>query len=526
MQRRRQPNLPQMRQTLGPQSTSPQQTLMRYRGPQQQAQPLQYASPQQVEVPQSTTQTAPSIQDAQGVQSLRQAGVMTGTPAPVTQPVRAAGPNRMEELLQDYVNRTDTTNPTYQELQRRMQLGATQQPQQQEMPQDALGEPAETPTDPAMLGVSSEERFQNILTDLQGSWQETQNQLARQAAADQRRASAINAAMGRNIGGGFAGLSAQAGLAAGQNLSAARQAHNAQVRDAQMQWLDRVFQREEAARARGHQLDVIAAQTGEGLAGEAGTGIAGEGEVIEGGAIPTDVTTGEAIPHFEDGITEFNIEYPEGDRIGRGIRENDGYNDNWEWWFHAGEGGNWDTGKTVVFPRGVSQEQIKALRDSGGKGGNVKSQFRGFRGVRNHFGGKVPAIFALNHGGGQDIERGDFKNAARAIEETLGSYGIDENNWYFDIQPETGLWEVKDEFGKDIGVFSSDGRLVQANPKWDQQEYQDRVGESYAAERRQIENIINTQIPAYLRPAMQANPEIAREILAEYPQYRAYVWYV
>lgn len=500
MQQKKQPNIAQMAQELNMQGASPQQILARYHGQRRQQQPLQYTSPQQVSIPETgMPQTAPSVQDAQGVQTMRQPGVTSPQSGAQQQQVQSPAPNRMQEMLGNYATRMKTAVPQEGEMP-------------EEPPKMATTTTAETVEDPAMLGVSSEERFQGILSDLQGSWQETQNQLARQAAEDQRRASTINAAMGRNIGGGFAGLSAQAGLAAGQNLAAARQAHNAQVRDAQMQWLDRVFQREEAARARGHQLDVLAAQTGEGLTGEAGTGIAGEGEAVEGGAIPTDTRTGEAIPHFENGIAEFNIEYPEGDTVGKGLIKNDGYSDNWEWWKHAGEGGS--LGRDAIFPRGISQSKINEMRDSDNKGGNVEDKYRYYNGVKNYFGGKVPAIFAFNHGGGQDVDRGEYKNAANAIARTLGSYGIDKYNWYFDVQPGTGLWEVKDEFGKDIGVFSSDGRLVQANKKWSQSEYKDKVAKKYEGQEERIAQAIKP-----LKALGWSDTQVQRT----YPQYRYFM---
>ena len=81
--------------------------------------------------------------------------------------------------------------------------------------------------------------YKDIYSEHQKSWGDTEKMIGAQTAMNQRRASEINASMGRSIGGGFAGMAAQAQLNGQMQMTGARQTHADRGRQLQLGYMDR-----------------------------------------------------------------------------------------------------------------------------------------------------------------------------------------------------------------------------------------------------------------------------------------------
>lgn len=90
-----------------------------------------------------------------------------------------------------------------------------------------------------------DQMMKDIIASHQGAWAGIEKGHQANAALMQRRSASMNAAMGRNVGGGFASGMAQAWLTGQQNLDQARLQHEQQGRNLQLDWLDRQIRRRE-----------------------------------------------------------------------------------------------------------------------------------------------------------------------------------------------------------------------------------------------------------------------------------------
>lgn len=91
-----------------------------------------------------------------------------------------------------------------------------------------------------MAGQTEEQQmYDDLMRSHQEGWAATQEGIQGQIAAEQRRNAAINAAMGRSVGGGFAAGSAQAALGGAQLLGQARAEHERGTRALLMDQMDR-----------------------------------------------------------------------------------------------------------------------------------------------------------------------------------------------------------------------------------------------------------------------------------------------
>lgn len=106
--------------------------------------------------------------------------------------------------------------------------------------------PAAPGAPPEQGGWNDLEKFyQDIMGQHQASWADTEKGIMANQAMNQRRAAEINASMGRSIGGGMAGLMAQAQLSGQQQLMQGRAQHQDRGRQLQLSWLDKLVRREE-----------------------------------------------------------------------------------------------------------------------------------------------------------------------------------------------------------------------------------------------------------------------------------------
>ena len=105
--------------------------------------------------------------------------------------------------------------------------------------------------------------YQDILKSHANAWSGIEQGQNANAAQLQRRNAAMNAAMGRSVGGGFASGMQQAFLTGQQQLNAARLQHEQQGRNLQLDWLDRMVRR----RQRDEDLDERAALAESGVPG-------------------------------------------------------------------------------------------------------------------------------------------------------------------------------------------------------------------------------------------------------------------
>jgi hypothetical protein len=101
-----------------------------------------------------------------------------------------------------------------------------------------------------------QQMFDDLLASHDDSWAGIEQSMQGSQAALQRRNAAIQAAMGRSIGGGFAAGSAQAALQGASMLMNARNTHEAQRRQLMSDWLNKNIQdtRTDEGRAREDQL--------------------------------------------------------------------------------------------------------------------------------------------------------------------------------------------------------------------------------------------------------------------------------
>jgi len=84
----------------------------------------------------------------------------------------------------------------------------------------------------------------DITASHQSSWADTEKGLGAQRALDQRRAAAINASMGRTVGGGFGSMMASAQVRGEQAYLNARQEWKKQGEKMQFGFLDRALEEE------------------------------------------------------------------------------------------------------------------------------------------------------------------------------------------------------------------------------------------------------------------------------------------
>ena len=145
-------------------------------------------------------------------------------------------------------------------------------------PEDgAATTPAEkTGATPAVDQRSETEKlYSDLLKSHEGSWGDKQKALADEGAKMQRQNAEINARMGRNIGGGFAGGMAQAVLGAQQLMLDERTRHDDKARDYQMKMIDasqkdryrsedQEFEREMQATNHANQRELTELALGEG----------------------------------------------------------------------------------------------------------------------------------------------------------------------------------------------------------------------------------------------------------------------
>ena len=143
--------------------------------------------------------------------------------------------------------------------------GALQRPGAMGTPQAAAGYLARQPTGaggvsnatPAAPASGWDElsALQNdIMKSHQASWAGIQQGVEANTALNARRASEMNAGMGRNIAGGFGGMMAQAQLGGQQNLINARSGWEKEGRGIQMDWLDKMTNRQNMSEAREFDL--------------------------------------------------------------------------------------------------------------------------------------------------------------------------------------------------------------------------------------------------------------------------------
>ena len=112
--------------------------------------------------------------------------------------------------------------------------------------------------------------YKDILDSHKNAWSDIEKGHVANMATMQRRSAAINAAMGRSIGGGFWANLGQAQISGQNQLDQAKLQHEQQGRNLQLDWLDKMIRRREGDEG----LAERAAGAESGVPGGAGVSVA------------------------------------------------------------------------------------------------------------------------------------------------------------------------------------------------------------------------------------------------------------
>lgn len=193
------------------------QQALKKRGVQQQAAPLSSGRPQPAPMQTQAVGPTPSISASQ------QAPMQ-----PKTNPLNSAGPGALAD---------QKFGGTLADKAQQVGLAEAPQPEAEE-PKSEM-----------------DQLYEDLLKRHEDSWSNIEQMQQANSAAMQRRAQAMQGAMGRSVAGGFAGAIGQAFLGGQQQMLQARQAHEQQYQNLAMQMLGRKEERERYEQGRQDRLD-------------------------------------------------------------------------------------------------------------------------------------------------------------------------------------------------------------------------------------------------------------------------------